>query len=201
MAASPCPNPAHVSGADRPIANVRARRRIVAVAAAACTLGGILVAAGVLHDGVTLAYDESGNGCQTLMEASARDLASALLPVRLLVAAWVVATGTALTAGSSRSVSRAGGSASVGGTLAFAALAVWEQAFIGTDPLSALAPLLGLWLLVLCAVVALVVSAVVRHRDALAPWLWAFVGWLLVAGGALPLALLALTTDGAIRSC
>ena len=170
-------------------------------AIAASGLGGILVAAAVLHDGVTLAYDDSGKGCRTLTDASAHDLASALLPVRLLVAAWILATGIALMARLSAAAGGVGTFRWLGAIVAAAGLAVWQQAFIGTDGLSAAMPLVGLWLLVLVAVVALALSALARRRNPVAPWLWAFVKWLLVAGGALPLALLALTTNGAIHSC
>ena len=178
-----------------------ARGLIVGAAAvAAALLGGILVAAAALHDAVHLAYDSPNGVCRTLTVASAHDLSSALRPVRFLVAVWVVATGAALTACLSRAVG-ARPLVWLGGALTVAVFAVWEQAFIGTDVLSAFFPLAILWPLVVATVVASVAAAVVRRRDPAAPWLWTSAAWLLVAGGALPVALLRITADGAIRSC
>jgi hypothetical protein len=177
------------------------RSPVLVAAAAGCALVAVLVAAAALHGTVTLVYDTSGNGCRTLMDASARELTRAMVPVRLLVVAWILATGVALSGRLSRTAGRARDSVQVAGTAGAVLLAIWLQFFIGTDALALLVPLAGLWLLVLIAVLVLVAVAMAqRHRPA-APRIWSLTGWLLLTGGALPVLLHAVTDSGAVRSC
>jgi hypothetical protein len=175
-------------------------RNVIGTATAAAALGATLAAAAALHAGLTLSYDQSGNGCRTLIGASAHDLAWAMAPVRVLVAAWVLWTGFALW---SRVVKAGdlGADAQVGGWFATAVLAGWLQVFIATDWLSAFAPLVALWLAVLAAAVVAAGFAVARRSRPAAGRLWPVGGWLLLTGAALPVGLLALTGNGEILSC
>lgn len=75
------------------------------------------------------------------------------------------------------------------------------QVFIATDGLTALLPLLALWLATLCAVALAVVRAWRREDAPAAAGLWAGAAWLAVSGLALPVGLLVATGDGALRAC
>jgi hypothetical protein len=161
------------------------------------SLAAILVLAAILHGAVNLEYDDSASGCRWLTEASSDDLAAAMLPVRVLVVGWVIASGLALTRPYVASGARSRGTV----LIASIALAAAQMLFIATDLLSALVWLvaLGLIVLVTCGVLAL--SAATGESRPRSSWLWTCIGWLLVTGVALPVALFILTDDGATRSC
>jgi hypothetical protein len=163
-------------------------------------LGAVLAFASARHSTVALLYEDSGSGCRTLTAASSVQLARALVPVRILVGVWVASSGILAVARVARSEAAARRRAAMAGAIVAVALAGANQAFIGTDALSALVPLALLWLGVAAAVVGVGVAAMIRRREPAASWL-AYVGWLAVSGLALPLMLLRLTDDGAIRSC
>ncbi len=149
-------------------------------------LAVIVVLAALAKDGVELVYEQSGNGCRHLTGASNRDLEAALLPVRILVVFWVLATGMLLAFEGAAADWRP---AALGVPL----LAAAEMVSIGTDALSAAFPLLALWVISI-AVAAVLVTLALRRRSA---WAWLGVAWLAVV----TVALVAVSGDGAIRSC
>ena len=123
------------------------------------------------------------------------------MPVRILTGAWVLSTGMIAVAQIARSNAATHKPAVVVGSLCSVALAGAVQVFIGTDGLTTLVPLLGLWLIAGPAAVCLVLVAAMRRRQPGGPWLALFAGWLVVSALALPLILLNVTGGGAIRSC
>jgi hypothetical protein len=174
-------------------------RNVLTVVAAMAVLVAVLVLAGVLHGDVELVYDESGNGCRTLAPASDRELEQAMWPVRLLVSAWVLVTGAWLV----RSARRAGTPpARIAGSIpVLLVLAGAQMLFIATDVLLAVVPLLATWLSGLAMFGLLGVGARARRGEPAGYRSALLAAWVVVVVGVLPVALLVLTGDGAIRSC
>ena len=165
-------------------------RMAAGCAGAMAALAVIVALAALAQNGAELVYEQSGNGCRALSGASNHDLEVALLPVRILVVFWVLATGMLLALEGAGQDWRP---AAVGVPL----LAAAEMVFIGTDALSAAFPLIVLWIISL-VMAAMLVTLAVRRRSA---WAWLSVAWLAVATVVLPVALVAVSGDGAIRSC
>ena len=80
-------------------------------------------------------------------------------------------------------------------------IALVEMFFIGIDLLTAALPFLAVAFVAIVGAIAQTVRALESRGKPVEPWCWATAAWFLIAGIALPIALLSLTGDGAIRSC
>jgi hypothetical protein len=173
----------------------------LAVVTALAALGALLAYASARHGSVALAYGRSGNSCRSLTASSAEELARALLPVRILLAGWVAITGVLVIAPAARSDFAWGKPFAIAGGVGAVALAAAVQWFAGTDRLSAMIPLVLLWLTVGLAAAGVAIVAAPYRRQPVARTLALYAGWLVACGVALPLVVLDLTDNGAILSC
>lgn len=157
-----------------------------------------------MRHGLTLSYDERGNGCRSLTGASAWTLELALLVPRLALVAWCGLTAAALQVRAARERGEAG----IGRRSAGRRGALWGfvLAFVlaGRDPLMAFVLIPYVFLPCTVCVLVWAVSAARRawRRGGGPPWwtgLW--LGWWLLTGVVLPVVLVALVDAGAVSSC
>lgn len=167
------------------------------VIGAAVSILVILVLAGLVRNAVHLSYDESGSGCRSMTETSSTHLAWAMVPVRILVIAWVIgsALGLAgkLSADAPERLTDTRKYAVVGSVLLSLALML----FVGTNILATILP----WVVLAGFTLVFVALGCLLAPVSRGLWLWLAVTWLLATGILLPVALVAVTRTQEILSC